>query len=101
MRQKYAEIGRNCDIIHITTVQPLNTDGYNNYVCLWGELRFHRLPNFGNAQVRLVLAALKICIVCHFPIAKNIDPNSITKNIKISVENASLCGQKFATCALC
>jgi len=42
--------------------------------------------------------------VVHKPHKLNIDSNRNTKNteiIKIAVENANLCGKKFAICALC
>jgi len=46
------------DIVPVTTAHSLNTHGYGNRVCLQGELWLHSWPSLGNAQVRLVLAAL-------------------------------------------
>ena len=46
-----------CTFLHYHC-SPLNTCGYGNHVCLHGELWLHGWPNFGNAQLWLVLAAL-------------------------------------------
>jgi len=66
----------------------MNTHGYGNYVCLWGELWLHGWPNLGNVLVRLVLAARQ-CIDIQ------IETQRILKSLKTAVENADLCGENM------